>query len=70
MGIRLRPQLTQLDWGQFIESQPDGSTLGLLDRKDMQAIARVLQGFERSGRFVFSDSAFISLVLHLTLLAG
>lgn len=70
MGIRMRPQLTQLDWGQFIESQPDGSTLGLLDRKDMQAIARVLQGFERSGRFVFSDSAFISLVLHLTLLAG
>ena len=70
MGIRLRPQLTQLDWDRFIESRQDGSTLGLLDRGDMQAVARVLQGFERSGRFVFSDSAFISLVLHLTLLAG
>ena len=70
MGIRLRPQLTQMDWEQFAQSGQDGSTLGLLDRKDMQAVARVLQGFERSGRFVFSDSAFVSLVLHLTLLAG
>ena len=70
MGIRLRPQLTQLDWDRFIESRQDGSTLGLLDRGDMQAVARVLQGFERSRRFVFSDSAFLSLLLHLTLLAG
>ena len=70
MGVRLRPQLTQMDWEQFLREPQNGSTLELLDRKDMQAVARVLQGFERSGRFVFSDSAFLSLVLHLTLLAG
>lgn len=70
MGIRLRPQLAQLDWQHFAENSPGGSTLDLLDQKDVQAVARVLQGFERSGRFVFSDSAFVSLVLHLTLLAG
>ena len=70
MGVRLRPQLTQMDWQQFLESRQGGTTLDLLDRQDMQTVARVLQGFERRGRFVFSDSAFVALVLHLTLLAG
>lgn len=70
MGVRLRPQLTQMDWQQFLESRQGGTTLDLLDQQDMQTVARVLQGFERRGRFVFSDSAFVALVLHLTLLAG
>ena len=70
LGIRLRPQLSRLDWQQFCAQGAAGGTLDLLDRKDVQAVARVLHGFERSGRFVFSDSAFLSLVLHLTLLAG
>ena len=70
MGIRLRPQLTQMDWQQFLNSRQAGTTLDLLDRNDLQAVGSVLQAFERSGRFVFSDSAFVSLVLHLTLLAG
>ena len=70
MGVRLRPQLTQMDWQQFLETRQGGTTLDLLDRQDMQIVARVLQGFERRGRFVFSDSAFVALVLHLTLLAG
>ena len=70
MGVRLRPQLTQMDWQQFLETRQGGTTLDLLDRQDMQTVARVLQGFERRGRFVFSDSAFVALVLHLTLLAG
>lgn len=70
MGVRLRPQLSQMDWQQFLDSPAHGGTLELLDHRDMQAVARVLQGFERSGRFVFSDSAFLSLILHLTLLAG
>ncbi len=36
----------------------------------MQAVIEVLQQFETHNRFVFSDSAFLSLVLHFTLLAG
>ena len=51
MGVRLRPQLTQMDWQQFLESRQGGTTLDLLDRQDMQTVARVLQGFERRGRF-------------------
>lgn len=70
MGVRLRPQLTQMDWQQFLESRQGGTILDLLDEHDMQAVAHVLQGMERRGRFVFSDSAFVALVLHLTLLAG
>lgn len=70
MGVRLRPQLTQMDWQQFLESRQGGTILELLDQHDMQAVAHVLQGMERRGRFVFSDSAFVALVLHLTLLAG
>ncbi|HJC21532.1 MAG TPA: hypothetical protein H9707_07200, partial [Candidatus Butyricicoccus avicola] len=53
-----------------MNSRQAGTTLDLLDRNDLQAVGSVLQAFERSGRFVFSDSAFVSLVLHLTLLAG
>lgn len=70
MGVRLRPQLTQMDWQQFLDSRQGGTILDLLDQQDMQAVARILQGVERRGRFVFSDSAFMTLVLHLTLLAG
>ena len=69
-AVRLRPQLAQLDWSQFPEGPARSPLFELVDPKDLQAAARVLQGFERSRRFVFSDSAFLSLLLHLTLLAG
>lgn len=70
IGVRLRPQLAQTDWQRFLDEKQENTPLGLLDRADMAAAARVLQEFEQSGRFFFSDSAFLSLTLHMTLLAG
>ncbi len=70
IGVRLRPQLAQVDWRRFLSDRSAASPLELLDRDDMAAVVGVLQDWERKGRFCFSDSAFLSLVLHITLLAG
>ena len=70
IGVRLRPQLAQVDWASFLSDRQDGSPFGLLDRDDMAAVVRVLQEQEQQHRFCFSDSTFLSLVLHITLLTG
>lgn len=70
LGVRLRPQLAALDWRSFMQTRQKESPLSLLNAQDVQAVIEVLQQFETHNRFVFSDSAFLSLVLHFTLLAG
>jgi mannitol operon transcriptional antiterminator len=70
LGVRLRPQLAALDWQSFMQTRQKESPLSLLNAQDVQAVIEVLQQFETHNRFVFSDSAFLSLVLHFTLLAG
>ncbi len=68
LGVRLRPQLAQMDWQKFLS---DAHTpLSLLDQEDTRAVVSVLLAFEQKTTFCFSDSAFLSMVLHLTLLAG
>lgn len=70
LGVRLRPQLAALDWQSWVRTRRQESPLSLLNAPDMQAVMEVLQQFEAHHRVIFSDSAFLSLVLHFTLLAG
>ena len=70
LGVWLRPQLAALDWQSWVRTRRQESPLSLLNAPDMQAVMEVLQQFEAHHRVIFSDSAFLSLVLHFTLLAG
>lgn len=43
IGVRLRPQLAQVDWRRFLSDRSAASPLELLDRDDMAAVVGVLQ---------------------------
>lgn len=70
LGTRLRPLLRQQDLQKSFDQKQNSSPVGLLAPDDLQTVVSVLQTFEQAHRFCFSDSAFLSLVIHLTLLAG